>query len=103
MTNETQATIGAWQVATFGRLPNIGTGFNRADDEWQEFSDAVNACDIQAMGREMADVVIVLSGMAEQLGIDLQAEINRKMAINRARKWQVNGDGTGRHIKEVIE
>lgn len=101
MTHETQQTIGAWQVATFGPLPSPSMGVIRAQDEMDELADAVIAGDRDLMGREIADVVIVLSGMAEQLGIDLQAEIDRKMAINRARKWATAGDGTGRHVKET--
>ena len=48
---------------------------------------------------EAADVAIVLYGVAHIKGFDLQAEIDRKMAINRARRWKANGDGTGYHVK----
>jgi hypothetical protein len=51
---------------------------------------------------ELADVVIVLYGVAGMRGIDLQAEVDKKMAINRARRWKPNGDGTGYHIKEPV-
>ena len=49
---------------------------------------------------EAADVLIVLYGVAGMRGFDLHAEVDRKMAINRARRWKANGDGTGYHIKE---
>lgn len=49
---------------------------------------------------ELADVAICLDVMAERRGIGLRVEVDRKMAINRARRWQSNGDGTGRHIKD---
>lgn len=49
---------------------------------------------------EAADVLIVLYGIAGMRGFDLHAEVDRKMAINRARRWKANGDGTGYHIKE---
>lgn len=49
---------------------------------------------------EAADVEIVLRGLAQLHGFDLQAEVDKKMAINRARRWKANGDGTGYHVKE---
>lgn len=49
---------------------------------------------------EAADVGIVLHALCAMKGIDLQAEIDKKMAVNRSRKWRALGDGTGYHIKE---
>jgi NTP pyrophosphatase (non-canonical NTP hydrolase) len=49
---------------------------------------------------EAADVLIVLYSLAGMRGFDLHAEVERKMAINRARKWAPRGDGTGYHVKE---
>lgn len=49
---------------------------------------------------EAADVLIVLYGVAGMRGFDLHAEVDRKMAVNRARRWRANGDGTGYHIRE---
>jgi hypothetical protein len=48
---------------------------------------------------ESADVAIVLFGVAGIGSFDLMAEVDRKMAINRARKWAPRGDGTGYHVK----
>lgn len=43
-------------------------------------------------GEELADVLIYLLGISEILGIDLQAEVERKMKINEAREYvKVNG------------
>jgi NTP pyrophosphatase (non-canonical NTP hydrolase) len=47
---------------------------------------------------ELADCDIVLMTLAHRAGIDLQAERDKKMAINRARKWAVDGLGCGQHI-----
>lgn len=49
---------------------------------------------------EMADCAIVLDVLAERRGIDLRAEVDRKMIRNRQRRWQVNDDGTGYHVKD---
>jgi len=44
------------------------------------------------VGEELADVAIYLMGLAEMLGIDLEDEIEKKVAINRAREYRsVNG------------
>lgn len=104
MSHETQQTIGAWQVETFGRLPTPAVGFIRAESEMDELADAITHRkngDNTEIGRELADVSIVLMGMAEQFGIDLQAAIDEKMRVNRARRWIVTSDGTGQHVKEA--
>lgn len=49
---------------------------------------------------EVADVVIVLYGLAHLDSFDLHAQVDAKMRKNRLRKWKPNGDGTGYHIKE---
>lgn len=44
------------------------------------------------MAEELADVGIYLMGLSEIVGVDLQAEIERKMAINEKREYvMVNG------------
>jgi NTP pyrophosphatase (non-canonical NTP hydrolase) len=48
---------------------------------------------------EAADVLIVLYGLAGMRGFDLHAEVDRKMEVNRGRRWEAMGDGTGYHIK----
>lgn len=44
------------------------------------------------LAKKLADVVIYLLGLAEILGIDLEEEIRRKVAIN-ARRQYVREDG----------
>ena len=41
------------------------------------------------VGEELADVAIYLLGLAEIVGVDLGAEIERKMEINRDREYQM--------------
>lgn len=44
------------------------------------------------LGSELADVAIYLLGIAELLNIDLEAEINQKLAINEKRIYKkING------------
>ena len=44
------------------------------------------------LGEELADVLIYLLGISQIVGIDLQDEVLKKMAINEAREYvKVNG------------
>lgn len=48
---------------------------------------------------EVADVGVMLLQVAEVLGVDLLARIDRKMAKNRARQWEKTADGTFQHVE----
>ncbi len=49
-----------------------------------------------AAGEEIADVFILLIDVADQMGVDLEAEFARKMEINKNRTWRV-GNGSLHH------
>ena len=51
------------------------------------------------LGEELADVAIYLLGLAEILGLDLGAQVERKMEINRSRRYGVV-DGVWRRLGE---
>lgn len=51
------------------------------------------------LGEELADVAIYLLGLAEILHIDLGAEVQRKMEINRRRRYGVV-DGVWQRLEE---
>ena len=99
---ETQASIYQWARETFGEPRSNFQIYNRAREEFRELGDVLIAGsnDPKAV-EEIADVVIVLSQIAERLGLDLGEAIDRKMAINREREWVTNGDGTGQHVEGV--
>jgi len=44
-------------------------------------------------GEELADVLIYLAGLAEMTGIDLSAEVDRKLAKNSARIYETDAHG----------
>jgi hypothetical protein len=46
----------------------------------------------------MADVIIVLSRLADRMGSNLGLEVNKKMAINRSRTWALDNTGHGYHV-----
>lgn len=107
--SETQRTINAWQRETFGET-HPWAAFERMQKEYWELRDAVHKIggpegrgfcergDLEKARGEVADVFITLCRVAEELGCDMQDEVDRKMAINRERKWVVDGTGNGQHV-----
>jgi NTP pyrophosphatase (non-canonical NTP hydrolase) len=101
---ETQATISAWIEETFGPAGSNARVVARANEEMAEVVRSVTINDSHPdLAEEIADVIIVLCRVATRLGVDLQTEVNRKMAINRARKWKLDGSGCGYHVKETLK
>ena len=45
------------------------------------------------LGAELADVLIYVTCLAEMTGVDLGAEVRRKLAINAARHYRQDGSG----------
>lgn len=56
-----------------------------AYDAWRKKKENV--------GEELADIAIYLMGLSEILGIDLESEIEKKMAVNQDRVYKLV-DGT---------
>lgn len=96
---ETQKTIADWADDTFGPALDPGDLVTRAADELEELLEAVQKADKQEIGKEAADVVILLMRVMELNGLNLHDEVDKKMQINRSRTWVSKGDGTGSHIK----
>jgi len=124
---ETQATIGQWCDDTFpgadpssprkairvleevielclaagaspmdiGDAAVVALNKERSPGDWCE--SRPNPAKIPA---EAADALICLYGLAHTHGFDLHDAVDRKQAINLARTWKANGDGTGYHVKD---
>ena len=45
------------------------------------------------LGSELADIAIYLFGLSEMLGLNLKDEVEKKMQINRNRKYKLNEYG----------
>lgn len=115
---ETQDTIAAWRRENFGPDIHVGYLAGKLLDEvgellaethaGQRFSGYIR--DIAGIIREevreeggseyrdglrleVADVAILLYGIAEVAGFDLHAAVDEKMAVNRARKWEQTPEG----------
>ncbi len=54
---------------------------------------------IDKIADKCADIYIVMVQLMNMIGFDLHAHVDYKMAINRSRKWKLEGDGTGQHIQ----
>ncbi|SDE48471.1 DUF550 domain-containing protein [Kordiimonas lacus] len=99
MSQETQQSVAAWAEETFGPAGDQTVLVRRAQVELDELLEATAAGDKTEIGKETADIAILLYRLMELNGLDLGAEVTKKMAENRARTWRAKGDGTGSHIK----
>ncbi|MBV9125627.1 MAG: nucleotide pyrophosphohydrolase [Planctomycetes bacterium] len=99
MKHETQRTISDWARETFGEPKSNLSVAIRANEEMAEMLACLNRDDgDQHAAEEAADIIITLAVMFDRLGIDMVAEINRKMRINRERQWRLDGQGHGYHL-----
>lgn len=97
---ETPQSVVEWIDATFGNVSRSRYA-TRANEEMAELLTAVtDGTTDEKIREECADVVICLMKVCAMHGGDLQSEINKKMAINRARKWKFDASGCGYHELE---
>jgi len=100
MSIETQATIREWQIDTFGAPTNSMRTATRLNEEVAELLVDMSLGNHAKVPDEMADIYVVLCGLAGELGVDIAAEVDKKMTINRARRWRITDEGHGYHIKD---
>jgi hypothetical protein len=99
--SETQESICQWAEESFGTPASRLSIAKRANMEMVELLDRLALDDNDSSGaEEAADIVIVLQRLFESYGTTQQEEVNKKMAINRSRKWIRSGTGHGQHVKE---
>ena len=99
-TGETQTTVARWAQETFGEVPSVLAVAIRANTEMAELLKELLIDDKSPKAlEEIADVFIVLYRAASLLGGDVYEAIDRKMAINRAREWDLDGKGQGYHVR----
>lgn len=100
--SETQQSIAAWALETFGEPASNLSIAMRAAREMNELIESLEFYDRNTHAPvEAADVIIVLMRLFERMGTTWQAEVDKKMTINRARKWVLDGEGHGSHVKEA--
>ena len=128
---ETPETVGQWAVNQFGRPTPLAV-LRRMCDEvlegmelcvvgneatrtmFKAFRMGLEHLDKYAhtpetqlqlaapIAEEIADANIVSYHAMKILGKYIGEEIDRKMEINRRRRWKTNGDGTGQHVDEDV-
>jgi NTP pyrophosphatase (non-canonical NTP hydrolase) len=76
---------------------DIALEFCRAYEELSEAFSKLNHHE-EGVGEELADVVIFLLGMCEILDIDLEAELTKKIAKNKTRKYHVIKSPDGKNV-----
>lgn len=95
---ENQKTVVDWAETTFGPVYDPVVLVDRAELELAELRDAVTNGSATDVGKETADVVILLYRLLDQFQLTLETQVNQKMAENRKRRWIAKGDGTGGHL-----
>lgn len=96
--DEFQAEIGAWGDATFPKsnAQSVIAHFREEADEflaeWEQPTDAGT----RTLEDEAADCFLLVTQFAHKCGFSLYEAAERKMAINRTRKWTVDA---GTHTK----
>ena len=104
---ETSESISQWAHATFGPVTTFRSAV-RANTEMAELLTkiakfngdfSVEAC--EAVGMEIADVVICLSRLSHMFHRDLFVDVDKKMAVNRKREWLIDGSGCGQHVERT--
>lgn len=94
---ETVQSVTNWANETFGPA-TIQRQVERAKEEFFELEQImIRPCHPDKLAEEAADVCICLYRVIGTL--DPEA-INKKMAKNRARQWNVGPDGCAYHVKE---
>ena len=98
---ETQKSIASWAADTFGIATPARCATRMNEEVAELLAHLTSPVTIPyEAAEECADILIVLYVLAERLGTDIHAGVERKMAINRARKWKLDGSGCGQHIEE---
>lgn len=80
--------------------PNLTIALRAAEELAELIEMLVEDDAIPYACEEAADVSIVLDGILGAHGRELEDERAKKMAVNRARKWKMTGEGCGQHVKE---
>lgn len=96
---ETAESIQQWCMETFGTPTPIRIAV-RANQEMAELLVAIADDNLEKASEEAADVLICFEQMARVCNWVLEQEKQRKMKINRARRWNTDGRGTGYHVKD---
>lgn len=85
------ADVARWQQATFPDGTLVGATRHLQEELLELYAEPLN-------GVEMADVLMLMTAVARLHGIDLVAEVARKLAICRERTWAKNERGYSKAV-----
>jgi len=98
MPEETSKTIAQWGTESFGDAASVKAYALRAQEELTELIEAIDTGEPDKnIALEAADITILLHRITGSLGLELYEAVDKKMAINRRRKWTPDGNGVGQH------
>lgn len=103
---EDQHTVGAWARSTFGEVGTVDAALRVGKEAHELVEAAFHAMVFGNPGFEhkahveLADVLITLYRLADVYDVDIHKLVDEKMAVNRTRKWKLDGRGGGQHIPE---
>ncbi len=98
--SQTQRAVSDWADKAFGPASSNARVAASANEEMAELLRALTSNDFHPKaGEEIADIVIVLCRLATRLDVDIHMAIAAKMAVNRARRGDVDKDGHGYHVR----
>lgn len=95
--NELQKKVMQNKVEKGFNTNDMALEFCRAHEELSEAFSKYNKGET-GVAEEFADVAIFLLGMCETLGYDLEAELVRKIEINKNRKYEKKKSPDGKDI-----
>lgn|SRR5579884_491939 len=104
---EDQKSISEWAISTFGEPESGFVLMEKLKEELYELAARINIytndplrVNFSGVVDEIADVVIMAYQVCNWYGFDLHDEVNKKMEINRNRKWRITEPGVGKHKEE---
>ena len=95
MAYETQNTIGNWLVEAIN--PPVEKQIIKLRQEVEEFAEAMESGNSSHAAEELADVALVVFGIAFLMGFSILKAMNKKMVVNRLRSWKLV-NGVGQHV-----
>lgn len=106
--DEVQNEAHTWGTETFGVGPHRVFGVvSHLADEVRELEEALNEMGLgdegvpKAVLDEVGDVGLLILEVAGLLGVSLREAVERKLAVNRTRKWgKPDARGVVKHVEE---
>ena len=94
-----QDEIRQWQMDTFGDDQTDMAVYEKLQDELQELGSSLYYMDHEELKFELADMGILLMGLASKYKIDFIGAVKEKLNINRKRIYAKDLSGAYQHLE----